>query len=122
MNRTSHSFWQPQPYIYDYLNLLQATATTFASYGEDKHIVGLALAEQGNASETVAKFFELGAYPYLDEISYHVYATNTGIDDNHYYENHAEQAKEIIAAAGGWKRQTQTENGWPTGEKYGKRF
>jgi len=106
-------FWQPQPHLQDYGNLVKAFVTSFRANGNDNHFATLSIASTN--MDNPIEYFEQGIYPYMTDMSYHNYTTHNGIDDNRMYETQLDRYHKIIVEAGGWKRQSLTENGWPTG-------
>jgi len=107
------SFWRPQPHQQDYINLVKAVAASMKAKNYDRNIAGLSIAS--DSLDNPIEYFELGMYPYINDMSYHNYWTNMGVDDNRFYETKFDRYHNIIVEAGGWKKQSLTENGWPTG-------
>lgn len=109
-------FWQPtDTWLSDYLNLVKSTTSEFSKVNPDKPISVMAIAANGVDDWTLGAALDNGIYPYMDEMSYHAYATHQSIDNNHFHENQLDSFQKIITDAGGWKIHALTESGWPTG-------
>ncbi len=106
-----------QPYAtreHDYLNLLKATTAGVRNEYKNNRIGGFVYAVQGQ-NELLDRYFESGAYPYLDVMTYHFYNTSVNIDDNKFYEKKMETIAGFPLKYGGWKKVYLTEMGWPNG-------
>ena len=95
---------------------LRGTVTEF----QDRMITGIAFALSGPFDQ-FGKYVNTGIYPYVNNISYHFYATGQGVDDAHKYEDTIDKMESYVIDAGGWKEMYLTECGWPTGTSIASR-
>ena len=104
------SFWRPDPYPYEYMKVMKAATMTIRKKNPAIKILGGSI--NGTDPRFTSGMYDLGAFPYMDSVSFHPYITPSTVDER--YRENTEKMLKTIYDYGGWKDPFVTEIGWPT--------